>query len=332
MVKSTRVKPESEKVEQDVLSSLNSTLKITAAATKDVLVGKKSWFGGGKKQKRYRQARERWGRDEASVFDSPLKEAKRLLKELAISLEASKDKKRVEVVREVLELLASPDLHAMNDRMNLQHNDEVKHDATMMEWFGNLNPFTHGFGASQSSPNKQASFRGLRADDDEEVPATPIAPLITERLLPEAEGKVALMLESGLDSWAWPEFSAIELHRLTGDNQSHARCSRPIQCSVHAVLSARLKVLHRVCAAGDNGLVALGWALSHRHNWASSLGLKPSTYVRLLHDIQEGYNPVAYHNAAHACDVTHGVHWLLSANPDGGLKGACSHARRSSRS
>lgn len=286
----------------DALSSLNNRSRAAAGGTVDL---RKKPFGYFKPiaSRRYHKAVFKWGTStDSTVFDSHLMEAKRLLRDLAVSLEAANDKKRVGVVQRVIELLQSPKLHEMTDVIHLKESEVIKSDPTLVEWFGTTMSFIAGgfspLGAGTAPASTgPGSFAPEASSDESSIEAAtptggPLAPFLKPALVSGSELAVTAMLGPGLNSWASPEFNSLELHRLTN----------------------------------ENGLVALGWALFHRHEWHRSLGLGPSAYEDCLRRLQSGYRNVAYHNACHAVDVTHGVHWLLSATSDGGLKGAAETA------
>ena len=73
--------------------------------------------------------------------------------------------------------------------------------------------------------------------------------------------------------------------------------------------SLRLTVL-----SGGHPLLALGWSLFERHRLRDELGLTSDVVLGFLSHVETLYTQVPYHNAEHACDVTHSLHYLLSTN------------------
>ena len=90
-------------------------------------------------------------------------------------------------------------------------------------------------------------------------------------------GKLAQMLEHDVLRW---EFDMNEVHRLSGGH----------------------------C------LMAFGWALFERHGLRAKLDLRTDAVLDFLSAVERGYKDVAYHNSTHGADVTHAVHWILSAD------------------
>ena len=229
------------------------------------IVGKLDPF----RQQRYTEARRRWsaGSIKGEFYESPLSEAQYLLKELAISLEAKKDEKRLAVCAKVITLLSHPNLHEV--RLKGDAADMLTSDAVMREWLG--------------GPTAEDSEGPVLVSRNKSEPSAAKLPLTaflnpSKSIMPEDELTVGKMLSDGLNTWFSPGFDSNELNRLTN----------------------------------ENAMVALGMALHDRHNWADSLGISSSTMKSFLTELQGAYNPVAYHNSRHACDVTHGVHWMVT--------------------
>ena len=264
-----------------IMRDVNTTLSRSMSAT--TKLAPKGFFS----RRRYKVAAKRWGGGKetarVTMTDSPLQEANKLLTELAISLEGAKDKKRVAVVRQVIELLRSPNLNgvAFND------SGVGATDAVMREWLG----------AVRYKQEERKKLSNL---------ASPRLPPIANRtssiktltgvptLLPADEAAVGSMLEHGITKWFSPDYDSNTLDQLTG----------------------------------GNALVALGMSLHSRHGWgdAATLGIPRDTMQAFLTALQSGYNPVAYHNARHACDVTHGVWWMLTQQNQ--LRGVVSSAEK----
>ena len=268
-------------IQQKSRSAMVERLQPTTETKGRALFGLKSKLDPFRTQ-RYEKARRRWsvGSVQADVFESPLQEAKYLLKELAISLEASNDGKRLEVTKKIIGLLNQPNLHEV--RVRGEAAQVVNADANLRLWLGSSEKKDDtSFAApipnrnTHSLPTEKTSlatfFDGLGPD---------------KTITPANEEVVGAMLKTGVEGWFAPGFDSNELERHTGGNP----------------------------------LVALGLALYDRHGWAGdSLGIPFNTMHSFLQKVQAAYNPVAYHNAKHACDVTHGVHWMITQLD--GLKG-----------
>lgn len=224
------------------------------------------------RQLRYRRARRRWNvgtveEQQPDLFDSPLQEAAHLLRELAISLEAAKDKKRLTVVERVLELVHQPNL----DTASVNEAAWLSADAQMREYLGGNRR------SDRRSSNSTPLSSPVATPSNKHAPTFAMSTLMPE-IAPAGASAVAKMLDEGLNTWTSEGFDSNELDRLTGGNP----------------------------------LVALGMALHKRHGWEASLGVAAPTMLTFLSRLQSAYLPVAYHNAKHATDVTHGTHWLLT--------------------
>lgn len=216
-----------------------------------------------------------------SIFDSKLQQALHLLRELATSLE--RDKERLRVVEKVMVLLHDRDLHTGDS--GLAEAGVIKEDMLLQEWLRPAVPA--GLAGALRRPAECELVSPREGRESQVQPADRVlCGTVQSALLSEAESKVTIMLESGVGKWSTPDFDALELHRLTG----------------------------------GNGLVALGWALYMKHDWHGKLGIEPTAYESFLRGVQGDYRDVPYHNAAHAVDVAHGTHWLLSCTS--GVRGA----------
>eukprot|EP00908_Phaeocystis_cordata_P017888 Transcript_29258.p1 GENE.Transcript_29258~~Transcript_29258.p1 ORF type:complete len:492 (+),score=195.44 Transcript_29258:105-1580(+) len=81
----------------------------------------------------------------------------------------------------------------------------------------------------------------------------------------------------------------------------------------HGVLAWEFDVLRLSELTGGHPLLALGWALFERHQLRDELGLRSEQVLSFLSQVEARYLPVPYHNAEHACDVTHAMHYLINS-------------------
>ena len=81
----------------------------------------------------------------------------------------------------------------------------------------------------------------------------------------------------------------------------------------HGVLAWEFDVLRLSELTGGHPLLALGWALFERHKLRDELGLRSEQVLSFLSQVEARYLPVPYHNAEHACDVTHAMHYLINS-------------------
>ena len=159
------------------------------------------------RRERYAKARRRWSVPanqmlQPDVYESPLQEATHLMRELAISLEAAKDDKRLGVARRVIALLQDPNIlgHKLRDNITAEH---LNADATIREWLGAK---AAPVGAP---PVERAKTEPTRSTDWFELS---IAPAVSQA----DAAAVSRMLESGVCNWFSPGFDSIELDRLSG--------------------------------------------------------------------------------------------------------------------
>jgi len=222
----------------------------------------------------------------ASIFDSPLQEAIGVLRELVETQHDGDAPKRKEMLRYINTLLHAPDVYAMRDEGIASVNENV--DPALQEWFsdrhGSLSEMKRGSAlhSALSFANAAPTPNGTAAKNEAQLYEGGVMPKwLRPSLVPEGEKRVLAMLETGLDSWTHPGFDALELQRLTN----------------------------------NNALCALGWAFFTRHDWREKLQLSPAQYRAFLTELQGGYQNVPYHNQAHAADVAHATHYLLTAQP-----------------
>jgi len=161
------------------------------------------------RRERYAKARRRWSVPanqmlQPDVYESPLQEATHLMRELAISLEAAKDDKRLGVARRVIALLQEPNIlgHKLRDNITAEH---LNADAAIREWLGAK---AAPVGAP---PVERAKTEPTRSTDWFELS---IAPAVSQA----DAAAVSRMLESGICDWFSPGFDSIELDRLSGGN------------------------------------------------------------------------------------------------------------------
>ena len=233
---------------------------------------------------------------EGNAFDSPLQEAIGLLEEVQQRL-AKKSPVEAELIGCALgclherDLLGAKTIQQMNDAAGGPRVDAQLEDwLDAMQWLQKADgdeadeaPFglskrdaTTGCGDS-SAALTTTETAALNEEGSAAALAMPqcINPKVSTLLLSGAEARVAQLLEHELCTW---EFDALELDELTG---GHA-------------------------------LQAIGWAICSRSGLTSALSVSAETLQRFLARAEEGYRPLAYHNAAHAACVTHGVYFLLT--------------------
>lgn len=222
------------------------------------------------RQRRYRTARKRWAADggaQRHIYDSPLQEASLLLRELAISLEAAKDTKRLAVVCRVITLLQEPNLYEAKVAVALHRklDSHALADATLREWLGRKQssmsfpharkhlphlprPSAVSRSSSQPGPQKRTwRFSLAKASLGWVANTGPGG-----HIAPADETALHEMLERGIDEWCSPAFDSNELDRFTG----------------------------------GNALVALGSAIFERHNWAETLRIRRDTMQAFLIALQ----------------------------------------------
>ena len=93
--------------------------------------------------------------------------------------------------------------------------------------------------------------------------------------------------------------------RVTGHE---AELSRMLE---HGTQHWEFDSLRLTVVSGGHPLLALGWSLFERHRLRDELGLTSEVVLGFLSRFETLYNQVPYHNAEHACDVTHSFHYLL---------------------
>ena len=93
--------------------------------------------------------------------------------------------------------------------------------------------------------------------------------------------------------------------RVTGHE---AELSRMLE---HGTQHWEFDSLRLTVVSGGHPLLALGWSLFERHRLRDELGLTSEVVLGFLSRVETLYNQVPYHNAEHACDVTHSFHYLL---------------------
>lgn len=185
-----------------------------ATAKLQPTVAAKGWIGrlDPFRRKRYEKARRRWSLAtvvQPNIYDSPLQEASHLMRELAISLEAAKDEKRLAVAKRVIVLLQDPNIlgHKLGNVLTEDHLNAEGIGSSIKEWLGGMRtatPPSHTLPArGKTEPAKSRDWFGLA---------------IPPEISPADEAAVATMLEHGVGDWFAPGFDSNELDRLTGGN------------------------------------------------------------------------------------------------------------------
>ena len=82
----------------------------------------------------------------------------------------------------------------------------------------------------------------------------------------------------------------------------------------HGVLEWEFDSVRLSTLTGGHPLLALCWALCERHGLRDKLGFTSESLLSFFSEVENSYKRVPYHNAQHACDVTHALHWLVTTN------------------